>query len=234
MQENLKASTTKTLDRRELLRRGALTSGVGAAAVALGWTGAACGRAAETGSIAPTITPGSSTLTIDVACLGYTFRQIAPEGATFPDSSDPSKDFDTRGTTFSVEGDIYPEATISGNGFDPAERQAERIGSWFCRGWFLFHSDRPQPHVLTSQEYVLGLIDSNNLFPADQIASSGLEGPASYARGSLTVCFQWALRLRGSTPNKRICTARAAPTPTTIDVTTTSDETLSCAAPDSP
>lgn len=170
------STTTKTLDRRELLRRGALTSGVGAAAVALGWTGAACGRAAETGSLAPTITPGSSTLTIDVACLGYTYRQIAPEGATFPDSSDPLKEFDARGTTFSVEGDIYPDGTISGDGFDPARHESERVGTWFCRGWYLLHSQRPEPHVLTSQEYVLGIVGPDNLFPGDQIVSSGLEG----------------------------------------------------------
>ncbi|MGH2768452.1 MAG: hypothetical protein ACRDIF_05790 [Actinomycetota bacterium] len=155
------------LPRRDLLRKGLAVGGLGAAAL---WgTATGCGRAQEV--------PGKrEALNLDVACLGDTFRVVAPEGAGFPDPKDPNKTFDARGATFSVEGAIYQAGTIKGDGFDPAASESARTGTWFCRGWFLFHSGRPEPHVLTTQEYVLGLITKDVLFPPDQLVSSGLEG----------------------------------------------------------
>ncbi|MDQ4131507.1 MAG: hypothetical protein M3133_11065, partial [Actinomycetota bacterium] len=143
-------ATTDRLARRELLRRGLIWGGVGAAA-ASGVTVAA----------APADARARRTLTFDVACLGDSFRLIWAPGA--PESGD------LRGSTFSVEGAIYPPGTIDGTGFDPAAHGDERIGTWFCRGWMLISGDRPEPHAITTQEYVLGLLPGSDAFPADQL-----------------------------------------------------------------
>ena len=95
-----------------------------------------------------------------------TFRIIFATGA--PESGD------LRGSTFSVEGLIYPENTIEGDRFDPTSAGA--IGRWMCCGWFLINPDRPEPHVLTTQEYILRDIRANRLYPPNQLVSSGTEG----------------------------------------------------------
>lgn len=146
------------LGRRELLRQGAIWGGT-AAAAALG----------STAVLASPATAGKGhTVAYDVACLGDTFRWIAAPGTTPPG--------DLRGSTFSVEGRIYPAGTIGGTGFDPAGAGA--LGTWFCRGWFLIAPGRPEPHVLSTQEYVLGEISPTQLFPPDTLTSSGMEGSA--------------------------------------------------------
>lgn len=64
--------------------------------------------------------------------------------------------------------------------YDPASDTA--IGHWLCRGWFVNRTgragetDRPEPHVITHQEYLLSRFSEDNIFPLDQLSSSGLEG----------------------------------------------------------
>lgn len=111
-----------------------------------------------------------SRLVLDVACLGHTF---APD---FTGALDQSTG-DLRGTSFYVEGLIYPEGTIvPGEVFDVDGTPAK--GHWFCRGWFMNYPERPQPGVITSQEYLLDIITPELLSPPDTLASSGVEnGP---------------------------------------------------------
>lgn len=145
----------RSVTRRDVLTKGILAGGVGAAAgVLVTATGAGCARAAE-----------GTKVTYDVACLGDTFRVQPTEG---------NEEGDLRGNPFYVEGWIYENGTIKGDGFDPAS--AEAIGVWLCRGWFMINKDRPEPHVVTTQEYIFGDIRKNRLFPPDQLVSSGMEG----------------------------------------------------------
>lgn len=147
---------TTVVPRRQVLGQALLWGGAGAAAAAID-----VGLASPASAHRPRVV-------YDVACLGETFRVIWAPGA--PDSGD------LRGSTFSVEGAIYPAGTLPVSGFDPAAHADARVGTWFCRGWFLIHADRPEPHVTTTQEYVIGQIGPDSLFPADQLASSGTEG----------------------------------------------------------
>lgn len=95
---------------------------------------------------------------------------------TFPAAPDEG---DLRGSTFYVEGILYPGGHIGdGDGFVPGPEGA--VGRWFCRGNFLVHPGRPEPRIMSSQEYVLGLIDADNLFPPDMITTVGLEGAEEY------------------------------------------------------
>ncbi len=155
------------LSRRELLKKGLIWGGAGTAALALGGAAGSAVTVAATEENAGERREGGRVVYYDVACLGDTFRVLFAPGAS--DSGD------LRGSTFSVEGSIYPEGTIEGgDDFDPAS--AEAIGRWFCRGWFLINPERPEPHVITTQEYVVGAIEEGRLFPPDQLVSSGTEG----------------------------------------------------------
>jgi hypothetical protein len=145
----------QAVSRRDVLTKGILAGGVGAAAgVLVTATGAGCARAQE-----------QTSLTWDVACLGDTLRIQSTEG---------NAEGDLTGNTFYVEGNVYREGTIDGDGFDPAGAKA--IGLWICRGFFMIHKARPDPHVITTQEYVIGAIRSDRLFPPDTLTSSGTEG----------------------------------------------------------
>jgi hypothetical protein len=62
---------------------------------------------------------GDDVLVVDVAVDFNTYSQIS-----LGDS--------LRGTTFIVNGKIFPAGTITGPGFDP--NQAGSIGTWVCRG----------------------------------------------------------------------------------------------------
>jgi hypothetical protein len=107
-------------------------------------------------------------LVLDVALLGDTF---APDMGAALDAGAG----DLRGVGFFVEGLIYPSGTIPpGPGFDPASEEA--FGTWLCRGWLMLHSGRPEPHAITTQEHVLGIITPSNPTPRDQLVSSGPEG----------------------------------------------------------
>ncbi|MPZ17478.1 MAG: hypothetical protein GEV06_06155 [Luteitalea sp.] len=152
--------TDTSLGRRQLLAR---TGVVGA-------LGALWGTQADARSKPQTWRwPGH--VVLDVACLGYTF-------APFFDAA--LSDEDMRGASFFVEGNIYRARTIpDGPDWDPTS--ADAIGHWFCRGWFIFHPDRPLPHVITTQEYLLGIITADEPTPADTLVSSGLEGGVELA-----------------------------------------------------
>lgn len=156
MTESIEA-TRVGVDRRALLKR------------TLAWGGAGS-IAATVGRVTPaSAAPATSTASYDVACLGDTFRFIL-----HPEANPAINEF--RGTTFSVEGAIYPLGTVTRTGFDPVSADQKRIGTWFCRGWMIIAPERPAPHVLTTQEYVLGQMREDQLFPRDTLTSSGLEG----------------------------------------------------------
>jgi hypothetical protein len=107
-------------------------------------------------------------LVLDVACLGDT---LAPDFGAALDAGAG----DLRGVGFFVEGLIYRAGKIpNGPGFDPASATA--IGTWLCRGWFMLHPGRPLPHVVSTQEYMLGIVTPENPTPRNQLVSSGPEG----------------------------------------------------------
>lgn len=120
----------------------------------------------------------SSSLRIDVACLGPTLRNIEfPRlGGVVPDTGADGLDLgDLRGSPFYVEGWIYPAGTIpEGDGFIPTEDSA--IGIWLCRGHLLISPGREDPHVATLQEYYLGDVISDDPIGASLLASQGVEG----------------------------------------------------------
>lgn len=149
-----------TLERRELLRRAFW----GAAGVAGASVVASAGAVSGLGDHAQA---GTKRLSIDMACLGDTFRFIVVPGDNGND--------DLRGAPFSVEGNIYRAGTIKGDGFDPTT--PEPSGTWVCRGWLMTAPGRPTPAVITTQEYFLSApIGGEDAFIADQLVSSGLEG----------------------------------------------------------
>ena len=94
-------------------------------------------------------------MTMDVACLGHTWRQSMADNPAGPD------DFRM---PFLVEGSIYPAGTV-GDGFVPSDDGS--IGRWFCQGWLLVHADRAEPHVSSRQVYVFGAITEEQQFPTD-------------------------------------------------------------------
>lgn len=136
-------------------------------------TGLALGGAAVAGGVVGGVTTAAAsgggfrreTLTLDVACLGDSWR--------FGTTVNPANDTDFR-SSFGVEGWVYPEGTVPGDGFVPTASGA--IGHWLCRGWVLVDNLRPEPHVMSTQEYVLDMISPEDLFAADNLTSSGIEG----------------------------------------------------------
>jgi hypothetical protein len=105
-------------------------------------------------------------LTVDVACLGETWSAGAKGNHV-----DDEDDFRA---PFLVEGLIYPNGTIPGDGFIPVEEGS--IGRWFCRGYFLVTATRTQPHVSSNHDFYFGTISPEHLFPTSMLASVGLEG----------------------------------------------------------
>lgn len=104
---------------------------------------------------------------VDVACIGTSF------GVDLEAAIDAAHG-DLRGAGFYVEGMIYPAGTIpAGDGFNPASATA--IGNWLCRGWLILTNARPDPQVVTHQDFMLGVIGPSNFAPADQITTSGIE-----------------------------------------------------------
>jgi len=110
----------------------------------------------------------------EVAALSHTFTFILASGATDPTN--------WRGTTFFVEGDLYRRGTIpvGVENWDPSG--AMPIGHWLARGWFMNRvgrpgeEDRPEPPSIVHNEFLIGRITPDSLFPPDQLASSGLGG----------------------------------------------------------
>jgi hypothetical protein len=145
---------SNTLDRRRILRRGLALGGVGVLATAApAW--------ADDGR-------DHRVLVLDAALLGDTHEfNPGPEiGSGI-----------TRGSTFYVEGMIFPQGTIPDgvSNWDPYAHEDLAIGRWFNSGMFIASPSRRQPHRYSNQTHVLGLITPDNLFPEDQISSIGTE-----------------------------------------------------------
>ncbi len=141
-------------DRRRLLRRGVVVGGAGVAGGLM--------------MAAPAQADRARTEIFDVAMLGNTHRLIpGPE----------VDNFDLRGTTYYVEGVIYPGGTIPGGTtvFDPDANADLAIGRWVSSGCFIWSTERFQPHRFSTQQHIFGTIAPPNLFPVDQIASQGTE-----------------------------------------------------------
>ena len=148
-------------------RRQVLTGGIVAALGLLWKPGAARAEGVPPGA-------EGATLVFDVACLGNT---MAPNLGAALDA----KAGDLRGTSFLVEGNLYPQGTIpAGDGFDPAS--VAPIGHWFCHGWLILNPARPEPHVVTTVEYLFGRISAAQPSPADQLVSTGIEGGPNMVR----------------------------------------------------
>lgn len=156
--------TGDNIDRRQALSRLALGGGV-VVAGAIAGAGTAAATTSSSGGWK------RQTVTFDVACLGNTWRDSDVNYA-----SDAS---DFRGIPFAVEGWIYPSGhiPIPGDGFVPT--QDGSIGRWMCRGSTLVHTQRLEPHVQTTQEFVFGPMSPDDLFAADNITTSGVEGTAT-------------------------------------------------------
>lgn len=136
------------------------------------FTGFALGGAAAAGGIvgATATAAGASSfrdeqLVFEVACNGDLWR----EGVR----ANPADDGDFR-APFSVEGWIYPEGTIKGDGFVPTPDGS--IGVWFCRGYVVIDSTRAEPHTCSHQDYMFGEITEQQPFPTTMMSSTGLEG----------------------------------------------------------
>jgi len=150
-------------------RRG-LIGGVvlGSAALGAGAAGGLVTRAASSTSFK------RKRLTIEVACLGELWREAT--------KSNPANDGDFR-TSFGVEGWIYPQGTILGDGFIPTEQGS--IGRWFCRGFIIIDSVRSEPHATSHQDLYFGSIRPDRLFPASMLSTSGLEGTTDRTQTSV-------------------------------------------------
>lgn len=133
------------------------------------------------GGIAMSQQAGATTtsLTVEVALKGETFR-LFPSPALVSDDLDPS---DFRGSPFWTEGWIYPEGTIRGDGFVPTIEGA--IGHWFCRGHIISSAERAEPHIVSNQEFIFGLISADRLFPPDMLATVGLEASNEGAQDAM-------------------------------------------------
>jgi hypothetical protein len=116
----------------------------------------------------------TTTLAIEVACLGPTARLYdAPSfGEQVPGFSS-LEESDLRGSPWWVEGWMYPEGTIAGNGFVPTD--TDRIGVWFCRGHFLVSPVREDPHLVSSHEYYFDDLAADPI-GQNLLVSHGVEG----------------------------------------------------------
>src|ERR1700753_3196758 len=132
--------------RRRLLGRGLAVGGAVAGATLLA---AAPADAAAPDNAAAPDKRRHRTLIYDVAMIGESLKVIAG-----PDIDN----FDLRGTTFYVEGPIYPGGTIPANRTDgdPAAHVDEEIGRWFDVGSFMLYQGRPNPHLYSTMTHVFG------------------------------------------------------------------------------
>jgi hypothetical protein len=107
-------------------------------------------------------------IVIDVACDGTTFRL---------NTASPADTGPVRGSTFIVNGKIYPGGTIpAGNGFDI--NTPGLIGTWVCRGAFNFSLSEllagSAPGQSTTQSYLFS--PTGSMAVDDSLASVGEEG----------------------------------------------------------
>jgi hypothetical protein len=165
------------LGRRNMLRRSlALGAGGVAAAAALPLLASYPASGATATSAAPAASAaraaGRRTEVFDVAMLGDSLL-IVPG---------PNIDnFDLRGTTFYVEGPVYPGFTIPNEqtDWDPAQHTDLEIGRYFDIGSFMLYRARLNPHLYSVMTHLFGLITPDDNFPPDQINSIGTEASAT-------------------------------------------------------
>ena len=139
----------------------------------------------------------SEQVVYEVACIGDTFRSIDIQALGIYKSPHALDAGDLRGSPFWVEGIIYPEGTIAGDGFVPTLDGA--IGHWFCRGHFVVHPGRALPHIMSHHEYMFGLSDPENPFPPDMISSVGFEGTGTGELRSMRAVNGGTGRFMGAT-----------------------------------
>lgn len=154
----------EAIGRRSLLRGGVTLGAVGAGAAAL--------LSSSPASAAATADGTRRTEVYDVALLGDSLLVIPG----------PNIDnFDLRGTTFYVEGPIYPGFTIPDErtDWDPSQHTDQEIGHWFDTGSFMSFRGRPNPHLYSTMTHIFGLITPDNNFPPDQVNSIGTESSAT-------------------------------------------------------
>jgi hypothetical protein len=109
-----------------------------------------------------------ATVTVDVAYLGGTLTADAAAARNLGGGN-------LHGAGFLVEGNLYSGGTLpAGEGFDPAS--VAPVGHWLCRGWMMFYPERPVPHAISTQEFLFGRITADQVSPADQLTTSGVEG----------------------------------------------------------
>ena len=112
-------------------------------------------------------------LVVEVACLADTWRENT--------RGNPQGDADFRGH-FVVEGWIYPEGMIRGDGF--IAREQGSIGRWICRGSVLVDASRQEPHTSANTGFYFGKISRDHLFPRTSLHALGLEGTSNRTRTS--------------------------------------------------
>ncbi len=164
MEEDKTEDRTESRDgsgnRRSFITRtvlGGAALAAGGAVVGAGAAAAASGEQRES-------------LVLECAVLGPTIRDL-PLFLLMPERG--LEEGDVLGSPFFAEGYLYPEGTISGDGFVPTDEGT--IGTFLCRGHFLLGPARPEPHLATHQEYYLGDLTSFPLV-SDMLASEGIEG----------------------------------------------------------
>lgn len=140
--------------------------------------GVGAGVIAGGGTVAAMTREGSSTLTVEVACLGPTARvTTAPilDGA-IPElyGEEPLDQSDLAGSPFLAEGIMYPEGTISGDDFIPTDDGS--LGMWLCRGFFINGPRRPEPHLSTDQTFHFGQLTHAEGIGLSTLATHGFEG----------------------------------------------------------
>jgi hypothetical protein len=151
----------KTIEGRPRLARGRVLGGgavLAAVAAALGAQGIA---AAQTGRPERPERPGQ-TLALEVSCDGRTQRWDSGAVGT-----------GLRGSTFIVNGKIFPEGTFAKGPTSPDSPGS--IGTWVCRGTLYFDlaeiAQGKEPHVATTQIF---LFDDGS-----QLVTEGMEGGAA-------------------------------------------------------
>lgn len=104
-------------------------------------------------------------LLLDVAIHLDTFTMTPAPG-----SAPPVAGF---GTSFIVEGALFEGGTLP-TGQDIDTSSHESIGTWFCRGHFINTLARPDPHIVSHQDFIF----SADLMVPHTIVTSGVEGNA--------------------------------------------------------
>lgn len=143
---------------------------------AIGGIGLTAGAVLGGGAVAATAGPAEAerrTVVVEVATLGDTTRSVPfPLLARSVELAELDEG-DLRGGPWYMEGIMYPEGTILGDGFIPTD--TGQIGIWFCRGSNINHPGRADPHLVTEQQFLFGSLADEPL-GAKLLISTGIEG----------------------------------------------------------